>query len=232
MDAVFGQANFRNEIVWRYGQRTAFLVGNFSRKHDVVLFYAKTPVTAVNKVSSPWPREEFLAHRHDVKIDEDGNEFIWSDGGKLGSRYKRMVSDVLKVGKPLDDVWDIPILNSSAKERVGFPTQKPLALLERIIAASTNEGNLVLDPFCGCATACVAAEKLGRQWIGIDISPKDGELVNMRLKEFMGDLFHNRLVTLRTDIPGRTDIDAPKDLQTEQACTVWPAGRTMQRLQA
>ena len=67
----------------------------------------------------------------------------------------------------------------------------------------------MLDPFCGCATACVAAENLGRQWIGIDISPKAVELVNMRLQQSMGDLFHNRLVTARTDIPRRTDIDAP-----------------------
>ena len=68
---------------------------------------------------------------------------------------------------------------------------------------------MVLDPFAGCATACVAAEKLGRQWVGIDLSPKAVELVNLRLQDYMGDLFHNRLVTARTDIPQRTDIDAP-----------------------
>ena len=68
---------------------------------------------------------------------------------------------------------------------------------------------MVLDPFCGCATACVAAEKLGRQWVGIDLSPKAVELVNIRLKEFMGDLFHSQLVTARTDIPRRTDIEKP-----------------------
>ena len=91
----------------------------------------------------------------------------------------------------------------------GYPTQKPLALLERIIAASSNPGDMVLDPFAGCATACVAAEKLGRRWVGIDLSPKAVELVNLRLRDFMGDLFHDRLVTARTDIPRRTDIDAP-----------------------
>ena len=96
-----------------------------------------------------------------------------------------------------------------ANERIGYPTQKPLALLERIIKASSNEGDVVLDPFCGCATACVGAENLGRRWIGIDISPKAVELVNMRLQQSMGDLFHNRLVTARTDFPKRTDIDAP-----------------------
>ena len=81
--------------------------------------------------------------------------------------------------------------------------------MEDIIASSSNEGDIVLDPFCGCATACVAAENLGRRWIGIDISPRTVELVNMRLQQSMGDLFHNRLVTARTDIPRRTDIDAP-----------------------
>ena len=109
-----------------------------------------------------------------------------------------------------DNVWtDIPPINSQAKERVGYPTQKPLALLDRIIKASSNDGDVVLDPFCGCATACVAAENLGRRWIGIDISPKAVELVNIWLQQSMGTLFHDRLVTARTDIPRRTDIEAP-----------------------
>ena len=113
-------------------------------------------------------------------------------------------------GTPVGDVWtDIRPLQGNSKEYKGYPTQKPLALLERIIKASSNEGDVVLDPFCGCATACVAAEMLGRQWIGIDISPQAVHLTDMRLKETMGDLFHDRLVTERTDIPRRTDIDAP-----------------------
>ncbi len=113
-------------------------------------------------------------------------------------------------GVTLQDLWDDipPVLGN---ERIGYPTQKPLALLERIIKASSNEGDFVLDPFCGCATACVAAEQLGRRWAGIDISSKAVELVNMRLKQSMGDLFHDRLVTVRTDIPRRTDVDAPRN---------------------
>ena len=113
-------------------------------------------------------------------------------------------------GAKTQNLWDdIPPISANAQERIGFPTQKPLALLERIISASSNEGDVVLDPFAGCATACVAAEKLGRQWIGIDLSPKAVELVNIRLRDFMGDLFHHGYVTARTDIPRRTDIDAP-----------------------
>ena len=131
-------------------------------------------------------------------------------------------------GQPISDLWafqpytedtvfgtddgidaDVRWLSTTDQERIGYPTQKPLALLERIIKASSNPGDVVLDPFCGCATACVAAEKLGRRWVGIDISEKAVELVNMRLREFMGDLFHSKLVTARTDIPRRTDIEAP-----------------------
>ena len=112
-------------------------------------------------------------------------------------------------GAVFQDVWTDIELGPTSGERTGYPTQKPLELLERIVSASSNPGDVVLDPFCGCATACVAAEKLGRKWVGIDISEKAVELVNMRLREFMGDLFHSRLVTARTDIPRRTDIEAP-----------------------
>ena len=84
-----------------------------------------------------------------------------------------------------------------------------LALLERIIKASSNECDIVLDPLCGCATACVAADNLGRKWVGIDISPKAVELVNMRLQQTMGSLFHHDYVTDRTDNPRRTDIETP-----------------------
>ncbi len=113
-------------------------------------------------------------------------------------------------GPKCNDVMsDILPVQTHARERLGYPTQKPLALLERIITASSNPGDVVLDPFCGCATACVAAETLGRKWVGIDLSPKAGELVRFRLADSMGDLFHDRLVTSRTDIPKRTDIDTP-----------------------
>ena len=123
-------------------------------------------------------------------------------------RYKRYLDEM--PGVPLQDSWaDIGPLQTQSKERIGYPTQKPLALLERIIESSSDEHDIVSDPFCGCATACVAADNLGRRWIGIDISPKAVELVNARLQQSMGNFFHDRLVTARTDIPLRTDIDAP-----------------------
>jgi hypothetical protein len=90
-------------------------------------------------------------------------------------------------GRPLDSVWtDIPPINSQAKERLGYPTQKPLALLERIIRMSTNENDIVLDAFCGCGTALVAAQKLKRQWIGIDISPTACRVMAKRLHKDCG----------------------------------------------
>ena len=121
-------------------------------------------------------------------------------------QYKYYLED--SKGRTATDDWN-DITQTAGSERIGYPTQKPLALLERIIKASSNEGDMVLDPFCGCATACVAAENLGRQWVGIDLSEKAVELVNMRLQQSMGSLFHHGYVTHRTDIPQRTDIDAP-----------------------
>ena len=113
-------------------------------------------------------------------------------------------------GKTLNNIWvDIPAINSQAKERTGYPTQKPLALLERIIKASSNEGDLVLDPFCGCATACVAAERLQRHWIGIDISPSAEDITKLRLTEEVdkaAGLFNPLSdVIVCKDAPERTD---------------------------
>lgn len=112
-------------------------------------------------------------------------------------------------GRVPSTLWDdIPPVAAHSKERIGYPTQKPLALLERIIRASSNEGDWVMDPFCGCATACIAAENLGRRWLGIDVSPIAVEMVTMRLRQTLGESFHNSLVTARDDIPQRTDIDS------------------------
>ena len=111
-------------------------------------------------------------------------------------------------GVKVNNLWtDIKFLSAGNRERTGYPTQKPLGLLERVIEASSNPGDVVLDPFCGCATALVAAENLERQWVGIDLSPKAVELVNLRLRD-KAALFHAGFVTTREDVPRRTDIDA------------------------
>ena len=177
----------------------------------------------LDNIASPNPRPNLMYEWHGyppptkgwrystetmAKLHEEGR--IWyPESKRRRPQIKRYLNEMR--GNVVSNVWtDIMPISSHAKERIGYPTQKPLALLERIIKASSNEGGVVLDPFCGCATACVAAENLGRRWVGIDISPKAVELVNIRLQQSMGSLFHNRLVTARTDIPRRTDIDAPR----------------------
>jgi hypothetical protein len=101
-------------------------------------------------------------------------------------RFKRYLDE--QRGKPLGDVWtDIPPINSQAQERLGYPTQKPQALLERIIITSTTRGDVVLDPFCGCGTTIHAAQKLGRQWIGIDVTYLAINLIKRRLKDAFGE---------------------------------------------
>ena len=133
------------------------------------------------------------------RLDEEGRLHFTSRGGIRRKRYL----DEMK-GRPVQVIWnDIDAINSQSKERVGYPTQKPLALLERIILASSKPGDMVLDPFCGCATTCVAAEKLGREWAGIDISEKAVELVNMRLREHLG--LEGTLAVTRRRPPARTD---------------------------
>ncbi len=169
LDEVFGRNSFRNEIVWHYGQRTEPRQKQFDKKHDTLFFYAK-PDSKLIVNTQEWTRGDFIDHRHDVMIDEEtGREYILADGGKGHPRYKRYVEEVILRGKPIDSVWDIQILNSSAKERMGYPTQKPEALLDRIIKASSNEGDLIADFFCGSGTTAAVAEKLGRKWITTDL---------------------------------------------------------------
>ncbi len=122
-------------------------------------------------------------------------------------RYKRYLDEM--PGVPLQDIWT-DIHPPSRRECVGYPTQKPLALMDRILNASSNKGNIVPDPFCGCATTCIAAENLQRQWIGIDVSHKAYDLVKERLvKEVPSDLFRGEPI-FRTNVPTRTDIPHKK----------------------
>ena len=161
-------------------------------------------------VTNPHPSGWRISRERLAKMAARG-EVIWREGKRS---LRKSYAENYK-GKPIGTLWaDIEI--ASGSEDVGYPTQKPLALLDRIIAANSNPGDVVLDPFCGCATAYVAAEKLDRQWLGIDLSAKAAELVNERLRSKMGDLFHYGFVTSRTDIPQRTDIDSPKDYRTHK----------------
>lgn len=204
MDAVFGKDNFRNEIVWTYTGGTDRKKG-FQKKHDVILFYSKTPDFIFNVVYVPF--SEATIKRFN-KTDEDGRKYKVNklSDGRITKTYMK------DEGKHAPDYWHFNILVKSHSESTGYPTQKPLALLDRIIRASSNKDDLVLDPFCGCATTCVAAERLQRQWIGIDLSVKAVELVRTRLEKEMGFFYD---VTHRTDIPQRTVPDAPEDIKPQ-----------------
>ncbi len=169
MDAIWDQtnrkknANFRNEIVWHYRRWTA---GNkdFQRMHDTILRYTKSDKFKFNVQFEPygdWIKKDY-SH-----VDEEGRRWRWHT--VKGKRYKVYLEDENK-GVKLNDVWQIPYLGSTAKERLGYPTQKPRALYERMIQASSNEGDLVMDPFAGCGTTIDAAHTLNRFWIGIDLT--------------------------------------------------------------
>ena len=149
LDAIFGRKHFRNEIVWWY-KNASRGKKRFANAHDTILWYSKSATV-------------YRFNRNDVLVPfESGmTEWRYSRGGQAGQEPPK--------GKTPDDVILMPSLNTMDKERTGYPTQKPLALYERIIKASSNPGDIVLDPFCGCATTPVSAERLGRKWVGMDI---------------------------------------------------------------
>ena len=166
MDRIFGEKNFRNEIIWRMGWVSGFKTQRrgWIRNHDIILYYIKSNNFTFNKEYIPY------SDKHP---------------GRCDSKDKRM-------GIPIEDTWNCQEpdkLNSfqnmsCSKEMLGYPTQKPEALLERIIKASSNEEDIVLDPFMGSGTTLAVAQKLGRQWIGIDIC----EIANKITKERMNKL--------------------------------------------
>jgi len=176
MDTVFGKTNIRNEIIWCYRRYTA-VANRFQKLHDVILFYSKADNTIFNQQYVQYKDKSGMADSH-YKQDENGEWYRWQK--RRGQEpYKVYLS---KEGVKMGDWWDIPIINASAKERLGYPTQKPETLLERIILASSNEGDTVLDPFCGCGTSISVAERLKRKWIGIDITYLAMKLIKDRLK--------------------------------------------------
>ena len=186
MDGIFGRSNFRNEIIWDYSFRLMNLSRFFNRKHDVILFYANTKTTRIEMPKTQWTRDEIIKTRKQkIHVDEKGEEWIWMPGGRGFSKSRlKKISDIIAEGKAISDVWAMPALSSSAKERRGYTTQKPLALIERIVQASCPPDGVVLDPFCGCGTTVHAAEKHKRKWIGIDIS---GDAVD-EIKDRLADI--------------------------------------------
>ena len=163
MDKIFGYDNFQREVIWRIGWVSGYKTStkNWIRNHDSILFYTKGKEFTFNKEFIPYPKD-----------------YVRRDGKKPTGR-----------GFPMEDTWnchendklDSIMIKSFSKEKIGYPTQKPEALLERIIKASSNEGDIVLDAFCGCGTTIAVAEKLNRKWIGIDVSPVAVKVMTERL---------------------------------------------------
>ena len=185
LDEVFGGSNFRNELVWHYTGRRMKSSRRFNQKHHTILFYAKSKKMKLRDYpTEPYTHDEYVKmKKQKVHVDNDGREWIWGHAGKGKSHnYRIYIDKAIAEGRAVDSVWDIPIINTSSKERLGYPTQKPEALLERIIKASSNEGDLVLDPFCGCGTTIAVAQRLNRQWIGIDVSPTACRLMKRRVE--------------------------------------------------
>ena len=190
MDCIFEEKNLQNEIIWRIGWVSGYKTQKkgWIRNHDTLLYYVKTPkaIQGFNKEYIPYPAD-----------------YVRRDGKKPTGK-----------GVPIEDTWncnaadnlDSIMIKSFSKEKTGYPTQKPLALLKRIITASSNMDEMVLDPFCGCATAPIAAELLGRKWVGIDVSHEAYEQVKKRLKrEVPSDLLRKE-PHFKTSPPKRTDL--------------------------
>ncbi|MDE0012005.1 MAG: DNA methyltransferase [Candidatus Poribacteria bacterium] len=204
MDAIWGKNNFRNEIVWHYYNVASTSRKFLGRKHDTIFFYAKSKATPFNWDSM---REPYSPDSNWVKASGSYGDPRYSPNEK---------------GKLIHDVWRIPTINNMAKERTGSPDQKPLALYERIIKASSEEGDLVLDPFCGCATTIIAAQNLNRRWLGIDrrkdaryhiitrlmgISRKDREYIEKHAidKKWLDRQMQPYEMHYQTEPPKRTD---------------------------
>ena len=170
MDAIYGRKNFRNEIVWCY-RGGGVPKSDFARRHDIILRYSK---------SNDY---QFLVDAVRIPYSADSVERLQYKARPFRSNKTYDNYEQNPKGKHPEDWWEIQPIMPSSKQRLGYPTQKPLALYERIISASSNEGDIVLDPFAGCATTPVAAERLGRQWVGMDIWDKAHETVIGRLEK-------------------------------------------------
>lgn len=204
MDCIFGKQHFRNEVIWHYYNKYSAGKRIFARNYDSIYFYSKTDDYAFN------PQREKRATPQKQLVRENVNGVLKNKRDENGKLIYRLSKD-----KKVDAVWAIPCLQPRSKEWTGYKTQKNTKLLRRIILASSNYDDVVLDPFCGCATACVSAEIEGRQWIGIDVGPKAYNLVKSRLArevkigegKMWGDVIH------RTDIPADRKGKRSKDIK-------------------
>ncbi len=177
MDAVFGAKNFQNEIIWSFKSGGA-TKKRFARKHQTIFFYSK----------------DSKRYKFNILKEKSYNRGLKPYRFKGVEEYQDEIGWYTLVN--MKDVWQIDMVGRTSSERLGYPTQKPEALLERIILASSDEGDLVLDPFCGCGTTIVVAERLKRRWIGIDITHIAINLMKNRQLSTFGEEILERYQTL------------------------------------
>ena len=211
LDNVFGKNNFRSEIIWTY-KRWSNSKKGLLNSHQNIYFYSKTENFTFNKILTDYSLttnlDQILQNR--IRNDKNKTVYQYNDDGNL-------VSSKEKNGVPLSDVWEIPYLNPKAKERVGYPTQKPILLLEKIILLSTNINDIVIDPFMGSGTTLVAAKLLNRKYIGIDINKNAVELAEKRLKNPIKT--DSKLLTLgKESYDNKTDYE--KNILNQIDCNI------------
>lgn len=189
IDSIFGEENFRNEIIWHYRRWTG-KAKKFQQLHDIIFFYTKGDKYTFNVL--------FTDYTKGSKERKMGGVLHRFKNGKEYLVSKRSLNEK---GVRENDVWQIPFVAPSAKERLGYPTQKPEALLEKIVKASSDKGDWVLDPFCGCGTTIAIAHGLDRKWIGIDITYLAIDLMKSRLYDSFGELDYE-VIGEPTDLHG------------------------------
>lgn len=168
LDLVFGAERFLNEIVWHYGLGAFNATRRLPRKHDTILWYARGA------------DHTFVLQRGDVTAAMEARYNMADESGRYFVQGGRR--HYMRGGRAWDDVWDIPSIPQTSAERTGYPTQKPVALLQRIVSMASREGDTVIDPFCGSGTALVAAKSLGRKFIGIDSSDEACRVAMKRIE--------------------------------------------------
>lgn len=179
LDEIFGIDQFRNEIIWSY-RRWSNAKKGLLNSHQNIFFYSKTADYQFNVIYTDYSPTTNLDQILQDRVRNTEGKAIYKRDDKNETLLTKE-----KKGVPLSDVWNIPYLNPKAKERVGYPTQKPVLLLQRILEIASNENDLILDPMCGSGTTLVAAKSLNRNFIGIDQSPDAITLASQRLKEMI-----------------------------------------------
>lgn len=223
MDEIFGKNCFRNTIIWHYGGRMMHNVSQYNRKHDVILFYSKSPSNYYfNLPTDAVDFEQYAKSRHEkIHTDENGDRYLLAPDASMERTIRQYEEDIVRRGRAIDDVWEIRYIRGNAKERTGYPTQKPEELLARIIQASSKEGDIVMDFFAGSGVTAAVAEKMGRRWISCDIGKLSFYTIQRRILKIQesqsitnaGKTYKNNAKSFATLSLGSYDLKAALDME-------------------